>query len=191
MNIANKLTFSRMLMIPLFMVLMSMESMFPVIAINGSNIPLNYVLAGVVFIIASITDYLDGYYARKYQLVTNFGIFFDPMADKLLVMSALLYLQNLAYISVAAVFIILARELLVTGLRLLIIQEGGVILPAALPGKIKTFSQMLAIILFLFNDFGLTGNRLILANSCFYICVFFTIYSGIDYFWKSRHLLSK
>ena len=130
-NIPNILTLGRILFIPIFVLLLSF----------GPS-PVLHKIAAVIFAIASITDYLDGYLARKWQVVSNFGKFADPMADKLLVMSAFIMLVGLKMAPAWVVAIIICRELAVTGLRLLLVETGGTVLAAAMPGKIKTFSQM-------------------------------------------------
>ena len=189
MNIANKLTLLRMLMIPVFIFLLLNPSADQVVWL-GTAIPVNQVWAAVVFALASFTDFLDGYLARKYQLVTSFGAFFDPMADKLLVMAALILLVQLGSVPGWVVFIILARELMVTGLRVLIAQSNGKVMAAAMPGKIKTTTQMLAIICFLLQDMGRSVWGFSLANLLLYVCLFFTIYSGLEYFYHARFVFS-
>ena len=189
MNIANKLTLLRMLMIPVFIFLLLNYSADQVVWL-GTAIPVNQVWAAVVFALASFTDFLDGYLARKYQLVTSFGAFFDPMADKLLVMAALILLVQLGSVPGWVVFIILARELMVTGLRVLIAQSNGKVMAAAMPGKIKTTTQMLAIICFLLQDMGRSVWGFSLANLLLYVCLFFTIYSGLEYFYHARYVFS-
>ena len=133
------------------------------------------VVAAVVFALASITDYLDGYLARKWQVVTNFGKFADPLADKMLVMTAFIMLVELKMVPAWIAAIIICRELAVTGLRLLLVENGGTVLAAAMPGKIKTFTQMFSII-FLLCHFSIIGTLLL------YVALIFTIYSGYDYF---------
>ncbi|MBS4462564.1 MULTISPECIES: CDP-diacylglycerol--glycerol-3-phosphate 3-phosphatidyltransferase [unclassified Facklamia] len=187
MNIANKLTLARVIMIPIFIGLMLWQGVH-LISIGNEVIPVTQLIAGIIFIVASVTDYLDGYLARKLNLVTSFGAFFDPMADKLLVIAALLLFVEKGWVPAWAVFIIIARELMVTGLRVLLAQTNGKVMAAALPGKIKTMTQMLAIICFLFQNFGTT---LPIAQGLFYICLFFTIYSGADYFWNARFLFKE
>lgn len=189
MNIANKLTLLRMLMIPVFIFLVLNHSTDQVVWL-GTAIPVNQVWATVVFALASFTDFLDGYLARKYQLVTSFGAFFDPMADKLLVMAALILLVQVGSVPGWVVFIILARELMVTGLRVLIAQSNGKVMAAAMPGKIKTTTQMLAIICFLLQDMGRSVWGFSLANLLLYVCLFFTIYSGLEYFYHARFVFS-
>ncbi|MEW4354842.1 CDP-diacylglycerol--glycerol-3-phosphate 3-phosphatidyltransferase [Streptococcus pneumoniae] len=162
-NIPNALTLLRIAFIPLFVLLLSLGN------------PSLHLWAGLIFMVASITDYLDGYLARKWQVVTNFGKFADPMADKLLVMSALILLIELGYAPAWVVVVIICRELAVTGLRLLLVENDGEVLAAALPGKIKTFTQMLAIIFLLFH-------WVVVGQIFLYISLIATVYSGYDYF---------
>ena len=142
-----------------------------------------WVIAAIVFAVASFTDWLDGYLARKWHVVSNFGKFADPLADKMLNMVAFVVLVGLHVVPMWAVAIIICRELAVTGLRLLLVEQGGVVMAAAMPGKIKTATQMLSVI-FLF-----IGNPLYIGTILFYVCVFFTIYSGYDYFAKNMQVL--
>lgn len=186
MNIANKLTVFRMLLIPVFLVLMLGNFSWGAIKLATGSLPVSQLLAGLIFIGASFTDYLDGYLARKHNLVTAFGEFFDPMADKLLVIAALIVIVEKGWAPSWVVIIIVSRELLVTGLRVLLARANGKVMAAAMPGKIKTATQMLAIICYLFNDFGLRLFGYSPANILLYICLFFTIYSGIDYFYQGR-----
>ena len=169
-QIPNVLTIGRILFIPLFILVLTLSHS------QGSHL-----LATIIFAVASVTDYLDGYLARKWNVVSNFGKFADPMADKLLVMSAFIMLIELGMAPAWVVAIIICRELAVTGLRLLLVETGGTVLAAAMPGKIKTFSQMFAII-FLLLHWNLIGQLLL------YIALFFTIYSGYDYFKGSAYL---
>lgn len=163
-NLPNLLTLIRIIMIPIFIV---MTSISPSTAMH--------IAAAVVFAIASFTDYLDGYLARKWHVVTNFGKFADPLADKMLVMSAFIMLVGLEQAPAWVAAIIICRELAVTGLRLLLVENGGTVLAAAMPGKIKTVTQMLSIILLL-------CHIPYLGTVMLYIALFFTIYSGYDYF---------
>lgn len=151
------------------------------LVIESLNHPLSHILSALIFALASITDYLDGYLARKWKVVTNFGKFADPMADKILVMTAFIMLVELKMAPAWVVAIIVCRELAVTGLRLLLVENGGTVLAAAMPGKIKTFSQMFAII-FLLLHWTLPGQILL------YIALFFTLYSGYDYFKGAAYL---
>jgi len=163
-NIPNVLTIGRILVIPIFILLLTLW-----------NNAISHTLAAIIFALASITDYLDGYLARKWKVVTNFGKFADPMADKILVMTAFIMLVELGFAPAWVVAIIICRELAVTGLRLLLVENGGTVLAAAMPGKIKTFSQMFAVI-FLLLHWNVLGHITL------YIALFFTLYSGYDYF---------
>ncbi|MDO4670227.1 MAG: CDP-diacylglycerol--glycerol-3-phosphate 3-phosphatidyltransferase [Aerococcus sp.] len=181
MNLPNKLTLFRIFLISVFVLLMEWPTS------DGSRL-LAY-LACLVFVIASATDYLDGYLARRDNLVTNFGKFWDPLADKMLVLTALIELAAAQVVPGFAVAIIVIRDLAVTGLRLLLVQDGEV-MAAAWPGKVKTFTQMLAIIFLLVDDGPLSVLPFSLGQVFFYLAVIFTIYSWIDYFWKNRHVFS-
>lgn len=169
-QIPNILTIGRIIFIPIFILILTV----------GQS-QASHVFAAIIFAVASITDYLDGYLARKWNVVSNFGKFADPMADKLLVMSAFIMLIELEMAPAWVVAVIICRELAVTGLRLLLVETGGTVLAAAMPGKIKTFSQMFAIIFLLFH-WTLVSQILL------YIALFFTIYSGYDYFKGSAHV---
>lgn len=173
MNLPNKLTILRIFMIPVFMFLLLIKT------------PTYQFLAGIVFIVASLTDTLDGYIARRDNLVTNFGKFMDPLADKLLVMSAFLCFIELDILPAWFVMIILARELAITGIRTLAAKQ-GVVIAASKWGKIKTISQMAAIILVLFNNLSLSFP---LDQILLYIALGMTILSGADYIMKNIKLL--
>lgn len=175
-------------MIPVFMVLALVPFDLGSIQGFGSQVDNRMFLAMLVFAVASLTDYLDGYLARKNNLTTNFGKFADPLADKMLVMTAFIILVELGMAPAWVVAIIVCRELAVTGLRLILVEQGGTVLAAALPGKIKTVTQMFAIIFLLIDNFPFQAISLPLGQILLYTCLFFTIYSGIDYFWNARHI---
>lgn len=160
MNTPNLLTIARICLIPVFFFLIMLDN-------QTGNL-----LGALVFAIASFTDFLDGYIARRDNLITNFGKIMDPLADKLLVMTALLTLIGLGRVGIWIVALILGRELAVTGLRVIAAGE-GIIVAASPLGKIKTVTQMFAIILLLLN----IGWGIYLL----YIALFFTLFSGIDY----------
>lgn len=188
LNLPNKLTFLRLLLIPVFILLTALPLDWGVIEIMGSEIPYSLLWANILFVFASLTDLLDGYIARRDNLVTNFGKFADPLADKLLVSTALIMLVGLDRAPAWVVVLIIARELAVTGLRLLLVEEGGTVLAAALPGKIKTVTQMFAIILLLADNFPFAGTAFPVGEILLYISLFFTLYSGFDYFYNARHV---
>lgn len=190
MNLPNKLTILRIFMIPVFILLMWLpSSLLGEMSILQSQIPILHFLAMLVFAIASITDYLDGVIARRYHLVTNFGKFADPLADKMLVMTAFIMLISLNLAPAWVISIIVCRELAVTGLRLLLVKDGEV-MAAAWPGKIKTATQMLAILFLLTDDLFFKAIGVPIGQILLYSCLVFTIYSGVDYFVKNRHVFA-
>ena len=177
MNLPNKLTILRVIMIPFFLVALLVES-----------IPYGNWIAVSIFIIASLTDTLDGQIARKYKLVTNFGKFMDPIADKLLVCSALIALIELDRISAWVVIIIIGREFIVNGFRL-VASDNGVVIAAGWWGKIKTVVQMIMIIVLICNFEG--DIFVIIENILIYAALALTIISLSDYLIKNRAVLSE
>lgn len=169
MNTANKLTMIRVVLIPVFIVLLYFGMTLPALA---------------VFILASITDFVDGYVARHYHQVTDFGKFMDPLADKLLVMSAMAWFVEVGWMPGWAFFIVLAREFAVTGLRLVAVEQ-GLVIAAGKSGKVKTASTMVCIILMLAAP-GITLDKV-----CVAVILVTTVYSGIEYFVKNRQVIFK
>lgn len=189
MNLPNKLTVFRIILIPVFMFLL-IYSKGSTILNAEIGLTLSWVLAAIVFAVACITDFLDGQIARRKHLVTNFGKFFDPLADKLLVMTALIYLTAFHQVPAWITAVIVIRELAVTGLRTLVVENNGTVMAAAWPGKIKTFSQMFAIFFLYLKDWPFALVDFPIGQVLLYIAVCFTIYSGIEYFWKSRSVFA-
>lgn len=173
MNLANKLTISRIILIPIFMTVLLIK------------IPFGKYIAAAIFIIAASTDGLDGYIARKRKEVTNFGKLMDPLADKLLVSAALISLVELKEIPGWIAVVIIGREFFVTGLRAIASSE-GVVIAASKLGKIKTVTQIVAISAYLLNDFPFSLLNITFSKYALYVAVFFTIWSGVDYFLKAR-----
>lgn len=184
MNLPNRLTLIRICLIPVFLFLLAVPLDWGEVVWLNTEIPVTQIVAMVIFAGASMTDFLDGQIARHQHLVTNFGKFADPLADKMIVMTAFVMLVSLRLAPAWVVAIIVCRELAVTGLRLIVVENDGEVIAAAWPGKIKTTSQMLAIILLLLNDFLLPGFRV--GTVMLYVCLFFAVYSGIDYFIQNR-----
>lgn len=189
MNLANKLTLLRIFLVPVFLIFFLVE-----------GIDYGTIVATIVFIVASITDQLDGHIARSRNQITTFGKFMDPLADKLLVTAVFVCLVQIGMIPAWAVIVILSREFAVSGLRS-IAASNGLVIAASWWGKIKTVTQMLAILLFLLTVNIMTiGNTnllvnffpgfLVASNIVFYICVVITIISGIDYFIKNRKVIT-
>lgn len=173
MNLPNKLTLLRVIMIPIFVVVL-LSSLVPA--------PLNRYIAVVIFILASFTDYLDGHIARKYNLVTNFGKFMDPLADKLLVCSALIALADLGKLAGWIVIVIIAREFIISGFRL-VASDNGVVIAASYWGKFKTTFQMIMIILLVLD---LPFKYMNIINmAVVYIALALTVISLIDYIAKN------
>lgn len=184
MNLPNKLTVLRIFMIPIFILVVSVPMDWGTITIAGTSLAVTQLVGAVLFALASITDWLDGKIARAQGLVTNFGKFADPLADKMLVMTAFIILVGQGKAPAWVVAIIVCRELAVTGLRLLLV-EGGEVMAAAWPGKVKTATQMVAIILLLINNVPFSAISIPLDQIMLYACLIFTIYSGVDYFAKN------
>ena len=172
MTTANKLTLARVALIPVFLVILYLDFPYARCAAFG------------VFVVACLTDFVDGYIARHYNQVTDFGKFMDPLADKLLVMSAMAWFVQAGWMAAWAFFIVIARELAVTGLRLVAVEQGRVI-AAAKSGKVKTASTMVCICLML-----LLSNAATLRLVCVWIILLTTIYSGVEYFIKNRDVLA-
>jgi len=153
----------------------------------GADLPVTHFVGALIFIFASATDWVDGFYARKYNLVTNMGKFLDPLADKLLVSAALVVLVDLGYAASWIVILIISREFAVTGLRLLLV-EGGEVVAANNLGKIKTWAQIIAISALLLHNiiFELIGFPF--DQVALWVALIFTIWSGWDYFSKNMHV---
>ncbi len=192
MNLPNKLTLFRMFLVPVFLILISL-----------GQIPYNITLATIVFSIAAYTDHLDGKIARRDNLITNFGKFMDPLADKLLVTSALIALVEYNLIGAWVAVVIIAREFAVSGLRTIAANE-GVVIAASIWGKIKTTTQIIAIISMLIHLISLNEQYMmnlfqsvpflesffsIFPPVVMYVAVFFTIMSGYDYFKNGWHFI--
>ncbi len=175
MNLPNRLTMLRVIMIPFFVVFMLTD-----FAGDASK----WIALGI-FIAASLTDLLDGHIARKRNLITNFGKFMDPIADKLLVCSALVCLVDLGEIASWVVIVIIAREFVISGFRL-IASDNGVVLAASYFGKFKTTFQMIMICLMIAD----IGKLALLTEIVMWAAVALTVISLIDYLWKNRGILS-
>ncbi|GGJ56489.1 CDP-diacylglycerol--glycerol-3-phosphate 3-phosphatidyltransferase [Anoxybacillus voinovskiensis] len=186
MNLPNKITIARILLIPLFLLVMVVPFDLGAVLMGSESIPVTHLVGAAIFIIASATDWIDGYYARKYQLVTNLGKFLDPLADKLLVSAALIVLVELHYAPAWMVIVIISREFAVTGLRLVLAGEGEVV-AANMLGKIKTWTQIVAISALLLHNWPFAYFSFPFADLALWVAVIFTIWSGWDYFAKNKH----
>jgi CDP-diacylglycerol--glycerol-3-phosphate 3-phosphatidyltransferase len=188
MNLPNRITVARIMLIPVIMVFLQVKT-FPVIHIDDFTITYNQIMATLVFIIAASTDGLDGYIARKRKLVTNLGKLLDPLADKLLVTAVLVYLVELGKIDAWIVIVIISREFAVTGLRQIALLE-GMVMAASKLGKWKTGIQITAIIALLINNFPFTFINIPFDIISSWAAVIITVYSGIDYFVKNKHVIN-
>lgn len=195
MNLANKLTIFRIILVPIMVII-------PYLNLQGDFYGLPYIFfwMELIFIVASITDKLDGYIARSRNQVTTFGKFLDPLADKILVLTAMILLVELGKIPAWITIIVLAREFLVSGYRLLAVEKGGKVIAASVWGKLKTVTQMLAVILIMFdrNSFatcfngslnGIEFGLNLISTVMLLISVVATIFSGIDYMKNGKELL--
>ncbi len=196
LNLPNRLTLLRVCMIPFIIVIPMISSLKANILFGGVN--LSDLIVLIIFIIASFTDFLDGYIARKNNIVTDFGKFMDPLADKLLVFSAFVVLMELGRIPGWIVMIIIAREFLVMGIRVLA-AGNQVVIAASMLGKLKTNSQMLAVIILLLNNYPFTliaglnygDGQNIIGTAILYLAAILTIVSGVDYFIKNKDVILK
>lgn len=213
MNLANKLTIFRMILVPIFVIIGYLGNL-GIISGEVFGISITFLIMDLVFVIASITDKLDGYIARSRNQVTTFGKFLDPLADKILVLSALVMLVEFGKIPALIPVIVLAREFLVSGYRLIAVEKGGKVIAASIWGKLKTVTQMIAIILvfidkFNFFDFIIaTSNQSdamvssmqiymsqgemifnVITSVVMLISVIATIFSGYDYLKNGKDFL--
>ena len=177
MTLPNKLTTRRVIMIPFFVFFLLWQ--------NGENYTFR-MIALALFIIASLTDLLDGKIARKYNLVTNFGKFMDPLADKLLVCSALICLIELNALPAWMVIIIISREFIISGFRL-IASDNGVVIAASYWGKFKTTFQMVSVVLLILDIPALA----FVTTICVWIALLLTIVSLVDYIYKNHKILTE
>lgn len=195
MNLPNKLTIFRIILVPLMVIV-------PFLGLNNEyfGIPLQYLIIDFIFIVASTTDKLDGYLARKDNQVTTFGKFLDPLADKILVLAAMVMLVEMNRLPAWIPIIVLAREFMISGYRLIAVEKGGKVIAASNWGKLKTVTQMLAIILAFvdLNSFGecfkgtLQGGALILnivVTVMMLIQTLATVVSGIEYMKDAKDLI--
>lgn len=189
MNLPNKLTMMRVLLVPVFMVLAGM-SQYGTETFN----PTLYLVAGVIFAIASFTDFLDGYLARKWKLVTDFGKFADPLADKMLTTAALIYMMVDGVCHPVVLALVLFREFAVAGVRM-IAAGSGTVIAANMWGKVKTVLQMVTVIFYYFGA-GLAGPdgiapvTLITMVLCWAVAAV-TLLSGVIYLWQNRECFAQ
>ncbi len=196
LNLPNKLTLLRVILIPIFMVFV----IFPL-----PNDEVSRLIAAGLFILTAFTDFLDGFIARRFKMITDFGKFLDPLADKMLIFGALLAIlvrnrgaaedtasHVFAYIFVWCAFVIILREMAVTSLRLLVVNKSGEVIAAAWLGKVKTVSQMIGIVVILLDPLLIThlgAPKYLLSYIFLGIMTLMTVWSGLDYIRKYFKLL--
>lgn len=191
MNLPNRITIARIFMIPVMLVflLVDFEWWSYELSLGSYSLPVNQLIGAILFIVAASTDGIDGYIARKHNLVTNLGKLLDPLADKLLVAAVLVALVAMGEIQAIIAIVIISREFAVTGLREIALLEGSVI-AASKWGKAKTIAQIIAISVLLLNNFPFEWIRFPFDEIAIWVATLITIYSGIDYFVKNKSLLS-
>ena len=178
MNLPNKLTLTRIILVPVFMVFVSLTQ----IGTEDFN-PTWYLVAGIIFAAASFTDFLDGHLARKWNMVTDFGKFADPLADKMLVTAAMLWFVEIGQMPAWALLIVIVREFAVSGLRMIASDKGRVI-AAGWSGKVKTASTMVCIVIMFLPIPGW------LNTVCVAVIAITTLYSGVEYFVLNRDIIA-
>lgn len=188
MNLPNKITISRIFLIPFFILILTLPLDWGTWEIGGTTLPITHFVAAMLFLVASLTDWLDGYIARKHNLITNMGKFLDPLADKLLVSAAFILLVELDLAPAWIVIVIISREFAVTGLRLVASGE-GIVLAASNMGKLKTVSQILAIALLMLHNYPFSYWNIPVDIIVLYIAFILTTWSGIDYFIRNWHVM--
>jgi|SRR5690554_285700 len=183
MTTATKVTLLRLILIPVMVIFWLVPSQ----EIGFLNLEINQFIAAIIFVVAAATDFIDGYIARKYNQVSNLGKFLDPIADKILVISAMTYLISSNRIMFWTVIVIIFREFVVTGIRLLAVEK-GVVIAASPYGKAKTIVTMIALIMLLFNNLFLP---VIVVDIVWYLAVVLTLFSGLDYLFKNLEVFKE
>jgi CDP-diacylglycerol--glycerol-3-phosphate 3-phosphatidyltransferase len=192
MNTATKITMIRIILIPLLVIVLlfpfnELGIMVKTVYISGLPIKITYIIATVIFVLGSITDFLDGYIARKYDQITDLGKFLDPIADKLLVNITLIILTYYGLISPIITIVLIGRDIIVDALRMMAANK-GVVIAARSFGKFKTAFQMLGITVTLMHNIPFEAYGVSIDRVLMYIAVFFSVLSALDYFDKSSEL---
>ena len=179
MNLPNKLTIFRIILVPIMAI------------IPFFNFDIKWIVIDIIFILASITDKLDGYIARSKNQITTFGKFLDPIADKILVLAAMLILVEDNRLPAIIPIIVLFREFIVSGYRLVAVEKGGKVIAASVWGKLKTVTQMISVIFLLLNDFPFSIIHLPVGQIMVWVACIISVVSGIDYFMDSKDMLTE
>lgn len=193
MNLPNKLTTIRLLSVPLFIIVylipyQSLGIEIPVFDVLSTSLSLLDIILFLIFALSALTDYLDGYIARKQHLITTFGKFIDPIADKLIVNTTLLLLASTYDIHIIIPIIMISRDIIVDAIRLVASQK-NVVLAASYLGKAKTMTQMIAICLLLLNNIVFAGLHIPMDQIMIWLATLISFVSGVDYFMKNRQYI--
>ena len=193
MNLPNKLTIIRLLSVPLFIIVylipyQSLGIEIPVFDVLSTSLSLLDIILFLIFALSALTDYLDGYIARKQHLITTFGKFIDPIADKLIVNTTLLLLASTHDIHIIIPIIMISRDIIVDAIRLVASQK-NVVLAASYLGKAKTMTQMIAICLLLLNNIVFAGLHIPMDQIMIWLATLISFVSGVDYFMKNRQYI--
>lgn len=188
LNLANKITLARIFLVPVIMFFLLIRLDLGSIQVGMVTLTTNEIIATLIFILAAVTDGLDGYIARKKKIVTNLGKFLDPLADKLLITAALISLVEMQRLEAWIAIVIISREFAVTGLRLIAVAESHVIAASPL-GKLKTIVQIVAIVTLMLNNVPFSYISFPFDQVVTWLMVMITIASGVDYFYKNRQLV--
>jgi CDP-diacylglycerol---glycerol-3-phosphate 3-phosphatidyltransferase len=188
-NLANKITLIRIFLVPVVMIFLLVRFDIGHIQIGTVSLTVSELIATWIFILAAITDGLDGYIARKNRLITNLGKFLDPLADKLLITAALVSLVEMQRLEAWIAIVIISREFAVTGLRLIAAAEGYVIAASAL-GKLKTIIQIVCIVSLMLKNVPFSTIPFPFSEIATWLAVLVTLLSGLDYFYKNRKIVT-
>ena len=193
MNLPNKLTTIRLLSVPLFIIVylipyQSLGIEIPVFDVLSTSLSLLDIILFLIFALSALTDYLDGYIARKQHLITTFGKFIDPIADKLIVNTTLLLLASTHDIHIIIPIIMISRDIIVDAIRLVASQK-NIVLAASYLGKAKTMTQMIAICLLLLNNIVFAGLHIPMDQIMIWLATLISFVSGVDYFMKNRQYI--
>lgn len=188
MNLANRITIARIFLVPVVILFLLLRYQFWTVTINNQTTTGSEMIAALVFIVAAASDGLDGYIARKRRLITRFGTFLDPLADKLLVSAVLISLVEMQRLPAWIAILIISREFAVTGLRLIAAAE-GIVLAASRIAKWKTFTQIVAMVALMLNNFPVSYVGFPFADLMMYVMVVLTVWSGVDYFVKNKQIM--
>ncbi|HEU4963179.1 MAG TPA: CDP-diacylglycerol--glycerol-3-phosphate 3-phosphatidyltransferase [Bacilli bacterium] len=189
-NLANRITLARISLVPIVMFFLLVRLDLGDVQVMNHSASISDLIAALIFIIASATDGLDGYIARSRKMVTNFGKFLDPLADKLLVSAVLISLVELGRLDAWIAIIIVSREFAVTGLRMVAAANGQVIAASKI-AKYKTTLQIIAIVALVLNNFPFSLLGVPFDDLMVYAMVIITVWSGIDYFVKNKHAIQE